>query len=227
VLDRLDYLEKLRQDLIEQFKEKPKIDVFQKAMARQLSQVYRFFAELNTLRWLQTAEGVQLDGIGDIVVLSRMEALAVSKMADQNIPMDDEIYRLYLLWKIGLNTNNCTHSDRHKLLRLFWSDSPLYYSENPAYPATIFITIPVSVSNSRAAIFDIAWMINAAGVGLHFIFAGDAFSVTDYTAGVIIEYITEFIVDVVDVPVLEATSYDAGALYDAVFDTTKEADENG
>ena len=60
-----DFLDRLRRDTIEQFRDKPNIDVYQKALARQLSELYAFFTELDTLQWLQNAEGVQLDGIGD------------------------------------------------------------------------------------------------------------------------------------------------------------------
>jgi len=70
-------------------------------LARQLEDVYDFFYQLHTLRWLQTAEGVQLDGIGDIVVLSRMEALALSNLGGLNIPIDDPTYRLWGLCQYG------------------------------------------------------------------------------------------------------------------------------
>jgi hypothetical protein len=185
------FLEKLRRDMLEQFKDKPNIAVYQKALARQLDALHEFFIELDTLRWLQTAAGAQLDGIGDIVVLSRREALAVANMADKNIPMDDETYRLYLAWKIALNTSNCTHSDRHSALKLFWDLTPLYYSEDPAYPATIFITVPEVILSSEEAIFKIAGMIKAAGVALFFVFPADSFSVGDYDGGAIRDVIED------------------------------------
>ena len=150
--ENLDYLEKLRSDFPEQFRGKPNIDVMQKALARQLNELYEFFYALNTLRWLQTAEGAQLDGIGDIVVLSRMDALILSQMADQNVPMDDATYRLYLTWKANLNTTECTHKDVYRALKMFWDKAPMYYSENPAFPATAFYTVPTSVMDAESAI---------------------------------------------------------------------------
>ena len=189
--ERCDYLTKLRGDLLEQFRGRPNIEVVQRALARQLEEVYEFFVQLSTLRWLHTAKGVQLDNIGDIVVLSRADALAVSEKADQYVPMDDETYRLYLAWKIALNTSNCTHSDIRKAMRLFWERTPIYYSEDPDYPATMFFTIPETISLQEAAVFRIAAMVKAAGVALYFLYPDDSYIVTDYSGGAIFEFIRE------------------------------------
>jgi hypothetical protein len=164
--DMIDYLDKLRRDLLEQFKEKPNIETLQKALARQLSELYEFFCELETLRSLQNAVGSQLDGIGDIVVLSRAEALVISKLADQNVPMDDETYRLYLAWKISLNTTNCTHKDVYRALKMFWK-KPLYYSEDPNYPATMFFKTSTLSPEDNVGVLFLAPKVQAAGVALH------------------------------------------------------------
>ena len=199
------YLEKLRRDLLEQFKDKPNIEVLQEALAKELEEVHKFFDELNTLRWLQTAEGVQLDGIGDIVVMSRAEALVVSRMAGVNIPMDDDNYRLYLTFKIHLNTNECTYSDVFRALKMFWARTPLYYSEDPNQPATIIITIPERISAIEWNVLQIATMVKAAGVGLHYILHAE-FNHTDYAVCGVSEVIREYFIreeteigDVIDV----------------------------
>ena len=179
-MDNGNYLEKLRNDLIEQFKGKQNIEVLQAALARQLADVYVFFEELNSLLRINSAEGVQLDGIGDIVVMSRAEALAISKKAGQTVPMDDETYRLYLKWKNALNTTNCTHKDRHSAMRMFWDKSPIYYSEKPEHPATIYLTISEAITDSEAEIFQIASSVKAAGVAVNFILGGEV-TVTDYS----------------------------------------------
>jgi len=119
-----------------------------------------------------------------------MEAVAISSDAGQIVQMDDETYRLYLAWKIAINTSNCTHADRHRTLKMFWSDTPLIYSEQIEHQATIFITIPALVADLEAAVFKIAAMIKAAGVALHFIFTEVEYTSADYSAGAIYE-ITE------------------------------------
>jgi len=175
--------------MIEQFKGKPNIEVLQAALARQLADVYAFFEELNSLLRINSAEGVQLDGIGDIVVMSRAEALAVSKKAGQTVPMDDETYRLYLKWKNALNTTNCTHKDRHSAMKRFWDKSPIYYSEKPEHPATIYLTISEAITDSEAEIFQIASLVKAAGVALIFILDGGKFTVTGYVGATSIDAI--------------------------------------
>jgi len=167
--ERLDYLEKLRRDLLEQFRGKPNIEVMQRALARQLDEVHEFFLDLNKKRWLLDAEGVQLDGVGDIVVLSRSEALTMSEMANLNVPMDDDLYRRYLAWKNALNTTNCTHLDVYRALQLFWDKSPLYYSEELEHPATIIFTTPELTPDQDVRVLFLAPKVKAAGVALRIV----------------------------------------------------------
>ena len=166
--ENLTYLEKLRGDLLEQFRGNPNIEVMQDALSRQLSDVYEFFTQLSTLLVLQQSEGQQLDGIGDIAALSRADALVVSKLAQQVVPMDDETYRLYLAWKINLNTTNCTHRDVYQALRMFW-DTPLYYSENPNHPATMFFTTPALSPDVNTGVLLLAPKVKAAGVKMRIV----------------------------------------------------------
>ena len=62
-----DYTEQLRQDLVEQFKEKPVIDALISAIGEQLTDLHWFFTALQDERGILTAIGKQLDGVGDIV----------------------------------------------------------------------------------------------------------------------------------------------------------------
>ena len=212
---------KLLGDMLEQFKGKPGITVLIRALARQLDDLRRFYEELNTRRWVDSAEGAQLDGIGSIAVLSRAEALAVSRMAEQNIPMDDELYRLYLKWKIALNTTDCTHSDRHRALKMFWGQAPIYYSEKPEHPATIFLTIPKELTTSEAALFRVASKIKAAGVALHFIFSEDVYEAIDYSFAYTGDIISEYYVEEVEVCTM-ASSLSGVACYEYVKEEYKE-----
>ena len=131
-----DYVELLRGDLVEQFKEKPVIDALVSAIGEQLNDVQRFYEDLRDRRGLQTSMGQQLDGVGDIVVLSRLEAGALACINESVYVLDDESYRRYLIFKVWKNTNNCTYHDVIKALRMFWP-KPLYYREDPAEPATM------------------------------------------------------------------------------------------
>ena len=160
-----DYVELLRGDLVAQFKEKPVIDALVSAIGEQLNDVRRFYEDLRDRRGLQTSMGQQLDGVGDIVVLSRLEAGALACINESVYVLDDESYRRYLIFKVWKNTNNCTYHDVIKALRMFWP-KPLYYREDPAEPATIvFDTDMLSPEDDVPKLLN-APLIKAAGVGI-------------------------------------------------------------
>lgn len=160
-----DYVELLRGDLVAQFKEKPVIDALVSAIGEQLNDVRRFYEDLRDRRGLQTSTGQQLDGVGDIVVLSRLEAGALACINESVYVLDDENYRRYLIFKVWKNTNNCTYHDVIKALRMFWP-KPLYYREDPAEPATmVFETDMLSPEDDVPKLLN-APLIKAAGVGI-------------------------------------------------------------
>jgi len=161
-----DYLQRLEDDVLQQFKDKPNTKILLKAIARQLQEVYQFFVDLRDKRSLETAFGAQLDGIGDIVVLSRDEADRLAGLAERRMAMGDELYRDYLLYKIHINTNICTYLDVYKALKMFWNVSPLYYEERPEWPATMFFHTPIlKPEDMPERLFRIP-VIKAAGVML-------------------------------------------------------------
>lgn len=140
--NNMDYLHKLTNDLLAQFRRQPNTQVLMSAIAKQLQSVYEVYEQLIVKRWLSNAEGKQLDGIGDIVVLSRTDAAKLELGNSNAGKIDDKVYRKYLYYKIFLNTSTGTRKEIMKALRFFWSEAPLYYSENPIFPATIFVDTP-------------------------------------------------------------------------------------
>lgn len=131
-----DYVVDLKKDLVEQFRGKVNITALVEVIGEQFQQVYDFYDQLRKDRDVYTAVGKNLDGVGDIAVLTRMEA---AQIAGETIPfqvLDDEKYRRYLIYKILKNTCDCTYPDIIKAFRMFW-DKPLYYTEDPQYPATM------------------------------------------------------------------------------------------
>ncbi len=161
----VDYIKSLRQDLLEQFKGKERIEELVETVGEELQEVYDFYEQLRSERDVFNAVGKQLDGVGDIAVLTRMEA---GQLAGDPIPfdiIDDETYRLYLIYKILKNTCDCTYPNIIKAFRMFW-DRPLYYSEDPAQPATmIFDTGEMPGFVDTSPLFRIP-LLRAAGVTL-------------------------------------------------------------
>lgn len=161
-----DYRQSVEKDTLEQFRGQPNIQVLHDVLAKQLQDVYDFFMELKLHRWIHDATGKQLDGVGDIVVLSRAEASEYAKAAGLGDASDDEVYRKYLYYKVLKNTNNCTYPELIKAFRMFW-EKPLYYSEDPEYPATMFLDTGILTPEDHAEDLLSSPIIKAAGVGIH------------------------------------------------------------
>ena len=160
-----DYTAKLKSDLVSQFRDKPVIDALMEAIGAQLTDLSVFFEDLKTQRGVQTAVGKQLDGVGDMVVLSRKEASELACISGSIYSLEDEEYRKYLIYKIWKNNCNCTYPDILKAFRMFW-ELPLYYSEDPDYPATIFLESGDLSPEDNAEKLLNAPFIKAAGVAI-------------------------------------------------------------
>lgn len=160
-----DFTEGLRGDLVEQFRGHPNIGAVMEAVEEQLREVADFFNDLRELRNLQKAIGAQLDGAGDIIVLTRAEAGQLASLTNPGEAVTDEVYRKYLVYKVLKNTNTCTYPDIIKAFQMFW-EKPLYYSEDPAEPATMIFRTDVLSPEDTPELLLNAPIIKAAGVGV-------------------------------------------------------------
>lgn len=161
----VDYITTLKNDLVEQFRGKANIESLMEVIGEELQSVFDFYEQLRNERDVNTAIGQQLDGVGDIAVMTRKEA---GQLAGNPIPfdvIDDDTYRQYLIYKILKNTCDCTYPDIIKAFRMFW-DRPLYYSEDPEQPATmIFDTGEMPGNVDTTPLFKTP-LIRAAGITL-------------------------------------------------------------
>ncbi len=133
-------------------------------IGEQLNDLFVFFEQLRTKRNVYDAEGKQLDGIGDIVILSRLEAAQLhGSVSASTFP--DEAYRKYLIYKILKNTCNCTYYDIMKAIDMFWNGPPLKYSEDPEYPATMIFDFDAGKDLADQALG--IPVVRAGGVGLY------------------------------------------------------------
>lgn len=162
----VDYFASLKADLVEQFKGQPNIEAVMEVIAEQLQDVADFYEDLRTQRSISTAVGSQLDGVGDIVVLSRAEAGELSSFVNPGEPINDETYRKYLFYKVLKNTNTCTYPDLIRSFRMFW-EKPLYYHEDPKHPAVMYLDAGILSPEDHAENLLSAPIIKAAGVGIH------------------------------------------------------------
>ena len=124
-------IESLQNNMLIQFWQKPNITALLKTYSAQFDALKQCFADLVDLRTLKTAEGTQLDGIGSIVVLSRLITLSskpffgfagqqnttgfsqaplrwLGDPLTKDLFLTDAEYRSALLLKIAKNTTQCT-----------------------------------------------------------------------------------------------------------------------
>lgn len=157
-------LEPLIKDFPEQFKNKKNIGILLKAFDRQFMEIFGVFLSLQTELFLDKAIGKQLDGIGDIVGLTRFEAAGLATSSEEADTLDDENYRKMLIYKILKNTCDCSYQDVMKAIDMFWNGPTLKYTEDEKYPATIVFDFDASKDLGNQS-FDIPF-IKAGGVGL-------------------------------------------------------------
>jgi len=167
-VDNVDFYTKMLDDLPNQFRGKGRIDGLIYALSRQMNAVRDMYSDLNFMRSLWTAIGRQLDGIGEIAVLSREEATVLALRSEGFTHMTDDIYRLYLIQKIMANMTNCTYQDIYDAMVILWGRTPIWYSESIDEPATITMTVPAMPSTDEFSTFLGFWEIRPAGVQLHF-----------------------------------------------------------
>ena len=119
-----------------QFRGQPKLNAILKACATQVDEMIAMFGDLDSLS-IETASGVNLDRIGDIVNLSRVDTFDILNAS--GIEVTDEVYRKCLTFKVLYNNTDATYYDIMKGLKLLWPDVEITYTEDPEEPATFRI----------------------------------------------------------------------------------------
>ncbi len=90
--------------LIQQFREPPKINALVLDLGGMEQIVEDAAWDTATLRWIDSAEGQQLDGLGEI-------------LGELRYGRPDDIYRLWLRFRIFINSSKGTPSDMMEILR--------------------------------------------------------------------------------------------------------------
>lgn len=158
------YAKQLKSDLIQQFRGKPKIEALVEVVADELEEVSSFIDEINKNRDVYNAVGVQLDGVGNIADISRVDAAKMARIPISE--MDDELYRKYIIFKILKNTCQCTYRSLMAAIHMFWSrETPVRYAEDPDFPATIIFDIDGFTEPGGIYEMMMLPLIRAAGVG--------------------------------------------------------------
>lgn len=161
-------LDKWLDDLPQQFQGKKYIEALISVFAKQLEDLYKVFKQLDTETDLDSAVGMNLDMVGDIVTLTRKEAGVLAGIDVEDPVISDERYRQFLKYQMLVNTNECTYRDLMDGLALLWDVSPIYYREDPALPAVIILTMPFLTPGGKVVTLGEVPMVKPAGVRIEF-----------------------------------------------------------
>lgn len=158
------YKSLLKKDLIQQYKNRPKIDALMEAFGKQLNDLGEFYVQLYKKRFISSAEGKQLDIIGDILVLTRDEAKTILGVTDD---LSDDLYRQMLIYKAQLNFGDGTYQSIMNCLKLLTNSvKDFTYKEEPSHPATIIFETELKPSNESVKELLSVPFPRAGGVGV-------------------------------------------------------------
>jgi len=148
--------------LVSQFRDQPDLASFQSAFVNRIQEMEGALQELLAERSLDSAVGVQLDGLGALVGQAREGR-------------DDSDYRLVIRARIALNIGSGTPEDIYRvlvLLLLALDGQVPHLEEFP--PASILVTISGSITTELATeIAAILAEARAACVQAQLIYSGD------------------------------------------------------
>lgn len=151
-------------DLPQQFQGKKNITAFVKAISRQLAEVERVQEEIVSLTDIENATGINLDRVGDIVVLTRKEAAELIDMKPEDVMSDDK-YRQLMKYQVLRSSNDCTYDDIMEGMK-YSTDAEFDYREDEAHPATIIFEMKDDGIDKKDIYFRHDMCIHAAGVAI-------------------------------------------------------------
>lgn len=196
----IDHTDRMRQHLISQFQweviddkiygDKPVLRAILTALGAEMDELNQAVNNLKNKRWINKAEGVQLDGLGEIVVRNRQidEAIAVQlfgfwgqpnvvgfgqarfrQTGEDNLQtyiLADAEYRLALAMKVAVNSSRGTAEDTISSLRYAFN-APIRMEE--IGNANIIVSIGRELTdNERLLANALDMIIRAGGVGLKY-----------------------------------------------------------
>lgn len=184
-----DHTESMKKHLLGQFTGKPVFEAFLTAIGGELNELEQMFTDLRDKRWIDTAEGAQLDGIGEIVNQNRQVPDAVTipffgfdgqpnalgfeegRFRDSwegwltSVNLNDPEYRIVLRAKIRKDTSPATAEDTISSLRFIFSADRVVIRDagNAKFNAAIGRRLN---ENEQSVARALDLFVRAGGVGL-------------------------------------------------------------
>lgn len=144
----LDYKSIAVSRLTGQFANSPKLNAIMEAIVAPLAILENDADDLNTKRWIDSAEGAQLDGCGYIV-------------GEQRSGRADDEYRAAIKFRVFVNVSNATPNDLIRGLKFLTSPTDCQYIEMYPVSAMLFTNGYFVPSNIQSQIQD----LSPAGIG--------------------------------------------------------------
>ena len=188
----MNRIERMRGHLLAQFVDKPIIDALLKSVSEELNILYSAITAVKEKRWIDTGEGVQLDGIGRIVDRGRAVDKAVTEtffgfagqtgidtfgkarfrgISDEyllSVKLNDDVYRRILWAKVFYDNSNGTIPDILKSARKILNTENISLSE--IGNANFYLIIGVNLSESQILLMkSLNLIVKGGGIGIKYI----------------------------------------------------------
>lgn len=187
----MNRLERMREHLLAQFVDKPIIDALLKSVAEELNVLYSAITAVQERRWIDTGEGVQLDGIGRIVDRGRTVDKAIVEtffgfdgqtgidtfgkarfrgISDEyllSLKLNDEVYRRILWAKVFYDNSNGTIPDILKSTRKILNTESIALSE--VGNANFYLIVGGNLSESQILLMkSLNLIVKGGGIGIKY-----------------------------------------------------------
>lgn len=156
-----DHVERALARLLEQDKGKPRLEALVKIFADRYQRIENVVTQLANNRWVLTAEGVQLDTLGEIVGEPRNGKI-------------DDVYRLWIRARILINRSSGKVSELLRVARIILGDAPdLVYTPEPPAAFQIELTGVSGSGDVARVLFDALNQVRAGGVRMNILYNDD------------------------------------------------------
>lgn len=188
----MNRIERMRGRLIAQFSDKPIIDALLQVVAEELSLLYSAVVNVQEKRWIDTGEGVQLDGIGRIINRSRIVDKAVSdtffgfdgqtgidtfgkarfrSIGEEYLAsayLNDDMYRRILWAKVFYDISNGTIPDILQSTRKILNTESVSLAE--INNANLYLIIGANLTESQILLMkSLNLIVKGGGIGIKYI----------------------------------------------------------
>ena len=188
----MNRIERMRGHLIAQFSDKPIIDTLLQVVAEELNVLYSAIIDVQEKRWIDTGEGVQLDGIGRIIDRSRNIDKAVSdaffgfdgqtgidtfgkarfrSVGEEYLAtarLNDDMYRRILWAKVFYDISNGTIPDILQSTRKILNTESVSLVE--INNANLYLIIGVDLTESQLLLMkELGLIVKGGGIGMKYI----------------------------------------------------------